>query len=178
MPCLPRSSRGAPKGRRFYDHRLISQPPGRSCDANPTSKTLASAQTHPPQNLPPPSPFALSSSRPTYTASRLFFSASHPPLVIPTGVPRLLRHAAVGSRHNRSTSPNLAIPSGAARFSLPRRLMALRAAQSRDPSAAFLLFATSLVKTPPRCLRYLCGPSVPSAFRFSLLRNLKQKTKY
>ena len=70
---------------------------------------------------------------------------------------------AEGSRHNRSTSPNLAIPSGAADFLF---------------RAAFLLFATSLVKTPPRCLRYLCGPSVPSAFRFSLLRNLKQKTEY
>ena len=138
-------------GRRIYD-QITSQPRGRFCDANPTSKTLASAQTHPPQNRPQLLPSALSSPRPTYTASRLFFSAPHPPLVIPpalslegTGVPRLLRHAVEGSRHNLSTSPNLVIPSGAARFSLPRRLMARRAAQSRDPSAAFLFLSLSFL---------------------------------
>ena len=101
-------------GRRIYD-QITSQPRGRFCDANPTSKTLASAQTHPPQNRPQLLPSALSSPRPTYTASRLFFSAPHPPLVIPpalsgvegTAGPRRLRAEVEGSRQNLRVLPIL-----------------------------------------------------------------------
>src|SRR5208337_1284633 len=63
---------------------------------------------------------------------------TRPSFVIPTEGPRPVRPAAEGSRHHRPYPLYIVIPSGATRSFLPRRFVARRVAQSRNPSSVFL----------------------------------------